>query len=77
MSLGQNINLLKIDYSIKDKLTFTNNPDTYFNDNNIFPSTSFLKNDKDKINIMLNNTILKRACCMRKNNNDDTNTIVL
>ena len=77
MSLGQNINLLKFDYSIGDNYTFTNNPNTYFNDNNIFPSTSFLKNDKEKINKMLNNTLLKRACCMRNNNTDDDKNIVL
>lgn len=71
MSLGQNINLLNLSFSNNSK------PLTYFNDNNKFPSTSFLSNDKTKINKMLNNTLLKRACCMRNNNTDDDKNIVL
>jgi hypothetical protein len=73
MSLGQNINLLNLDLSIsKDE-----KPLIYFNDNNIFPSTDFLKNNKTFIDTMLKNTLLKRACCMRDSNKTDAKNIVL
>ena len=76
MSLGQNINLISLDYSIAENESLNNNPYTYLYNNNIFPSTSFLNDDKDKLKIQLNNTILKRACCMRKNASEDSNTVV-
>jgi hypothetical protein len=49
MSLGQNINLISLDYSIANNETLDNDPYTYINNNNIFPSTSFLNNDKNKL----------------------------
>jgi hypothetical protein len=73
MYLGQNINLLNLDLSISND----ENPYTYFNNNNIYPSTDFLKKDKNNIDTTLKNTLLKRACCMRDNNKLDSNNIVL
>ena len=51
MSLEQNINLLNLDLSIADNISFDNDPYTYLYNNNIYPSTSFLNNDKEKLKI--------------------------
>jgi len=50
MSLEQNINLLNLDLSIANNELLDNDPYTYLYNNNIFPSTSFLNNETNKLN---------------------------